>query len=68
MQCPRCNVWTFVRETRRRSDGSKLRRYQCANDHKFVTVERFERMIEPKAPATVRTPGDSQMLDKVLHL
>lgn len=48
MQCPKCGVWTFVKETRRQRDGTKLRRYWCANEHKFVTIERLERMISTR--------------------
>jgi transcriptional regulator NrdR family protein len=38
-RCPECNVWTEVIDTRVRSDGSRRRRYQCGNLHKFWTVE-----------------------------
>jgi len=40
-RCPECNVWTEVMDTRLRSDGSRRRRYQCANLHKFWTEERI---------------------------
>ena len=40
-RCPECNVWTEVIDTRVRSDGSRRRRYQCANLHKFWTEERI---------------------------
>ena len=42
MKCPECNVWTEVLDTRMRKDGSRRRRYQCANLHRFSTVERVE--------------------------
>lgn len=34
MKCPQCNAWTDVRESR-----SGRRRRECANGHRFVTVE-----------------------------
>ena len=39
MKCPQCGTWTEVRESVLREDGSRRRRYQCANLHKFSTVE-----------------------------
>jgi transcriptional regulator NrdR family protein len=42
MKCPQCEAWTEVRETRQRTDGTKRRRYECANLHRFTTVERIE--------------------------
>jgi transcriptional regulator NrdR family protein len=44
MKCPHCEAWTEVRETRKRADGTKRRRYECANLHKFTTLERVEEM------------------------
>jgi transcriptional regulator NrdR family protein len=44
MKCPQCGTWTEVLATRTRPDGSRLRRYQCANLHRFSTVERIEKM------------------------
>lgn len=35
MKCPRCNAWTEVLRTR---EGIKRRR-QCANGHRFNTIE-----------------------------
>ena len=42
MRCPHCGVWTRVTETRTRGDGTRRRTYECANLHKFNTVERVE--------------------------
>jgi transcriptional regulator NrdR family protein len=39
MKCPECGVWTLVQDSRMRSDGSRRRRYLCANQHKFSTLE-----------------------------
>lgn len=50
MNCPECNGWTLVKDTRLRNDGSRLRRYECANEHRFSSVERIE------APRVGREP------------
>lgn len=39
MKCPYCKVWAEVLETRTKADGSRRRRYQCANLHRFTTIE-----------------------------
>ncbi len=41
MACPECKTWTEVKQTR--SDEAKTevkRRYQCANGHRFSTLEK----------------------------
>lgn len=40
MNCPRCDAWSNVLDTRARDDGHRTeRRRQCANGHVFATVE-----------------------------
>lgn len=39
MKCPRCNAWADVFETCTNEDSTKQRRYECAEGHKFRTVE-----------------------------
>ena len=39
MNCPICNVWSTVNETRTKEDRV-MRRRECANGHKFKTEER----------------------------
>ncbi len=36
MNCPKCDAWTEVLETRKRKAGT-YRRYECANLHRFST-------------------------------
>ena len=38
MNCPTCNAQARALETRTRGDGSKYRRYMCANGHRFSTI------------------------------
>jgi transcriptional regulator NrdR family protein len=40
MKCPECGTWTEVLESVLRKDGSRRRRYQCANMHRFNTEEK----------------------------
>lgn len=40
MNCPQCNAWTEVKETRNRGNHVYRRRC-CANEHCFTTEERF---------------------------
>lgn len=42
MKCPECGAWIEVKETRTRQDNTRRRRYECANGHRFTTVERVE--------------------------
>ena len=39
MNCPVCQKWATVLESRKRDDGSKYRRYLCGNLHRFSTRE-----------------------------
>ena len=38
MNCPKCNAWTEVLETRQRKAGT-YRRYECANLHRLSTLD-----------------------------
>lgn len=49
MKCPLCKAWVMVKETRSRPDNTRLRRYECANLHRFVTLEKVERVIPKKS-------------------
>ncbi len=41
MTCPQCGAWTLVKETRtRKPTNTVVRRYECANGHRFTTEER----------------------------
>lgn len=48
MKCPVCAAWTEIKETRRRPENEKYRRYECGNGHRFTTMERVLRVIKPK--------------------
>lgn len=47
MKCPVCNAWTYNLETRTNQDGTVRRRYECANTHRFSTIETVARVIQP---------------------
>lgn len=59
MKCPRCNAWTNVLETRMRENNTRRRRYECANLHRFTTVE----YIDP----TIKTRSQSEPESKTSH-
>jgi len=40
MKCPECGAWASVLETRTRLTGVVVRRYVCANEHRFSTLEK----------------------------
>lgn len=52
MKCPVCNAWVVVKETRSRPNNIAYRRYECANEHRFVTHEQVVRLIKPKEKKT----------------
>lgn len=39
MRCPTCDSWTSVLETREGDHGTTKRRRECANGHRFSSVE-----------------------------
>lgn len=46
MKCPVCNAWTFRLETRLTKDNTIRRRNECANGHRFTTMETVIKIIE----------------------
>lgn len=65
MKCPVCKTWTFTLETRLKKDGTKRRRYECANGHRFTTEERAVQ-VGVKVPLEVNVcttqPGREDVL------
>ena len=39
MKCPECGTWTIVKETRTSNENTRRRRLECANEHRFTTLE-----------------------------
>lgn len=39
MKCPECGAWTVVKETRVDENNARRRRIECANMHRFTTLE-----------------------------
>ena len=50
LPCPECGAWGTVKETRTKADGSKRRRYECANLHRFTTLETIVPNVKSKNP------------------
>jgi transcriptional regulator NrdR family protein len=46
MKCPVCGVWVMVKETRKKTELETKRRYECANEHRFYTLETICRVLE----------------------
>lgn len=61
MKCPRCGAWTEVLETRQAADNVTRRRYECANEHRFTTIE----LLKPGSIPTryVRDRADKSQED-----
>lgn len=47
MKCPVCGTWTIVKETRTSIGNTRRRRLECANEHRFTTLETI---VVPKTP------------------
>jgi len=57
MACPQCASWTSVKETRtRKTNNVVVRRYECANLHRFTTEERVRQTFEIAATHSVAQP------------
>ena len=52
MKCPHCAAWVDTLETRTRADGIVRRRYECANGHRFTTLE--QHVVADAARVTAR--------------
>lgn len=54
MQCPECGAWTRVCETREAPLRALKRTRECANGHRFATMEIYAAVLSP-ARARMRT-------------
>ena len=48
ISCPECGAWTVVLESRTLANNTIRRRRECANEHRFVTHEKFVGFIKPQ--------------------
>jgi transcriptional regulator NrdR family protein len=39
MKCPKCGAWTVVKDSRVDQNNTRRRRIECANMHRFTTLE-----------------------------
>jgi transcriptional regulator NrdR family protein len=39
MKCPVCGAWTVVKDSRVDQNNNRRRRIECANLHRFTTLE-----------------------------
>jgi hypothetical protein len=54
-RCPVCNAWTDLLETRKRDIGI-CRRYECANLHRFSTINDYVTRVDEKKRGAGRPP------------
>jgi transcriptional regulator NrdR family protein len=47
VKCPECGTWTIVKETRISTGNTRRRRLECANEHRFTTLETI---VDRKTP------------------
>ena len=52
MNCPLCNAQTDIKDTRKKPDGTIVRRRECFNYHVFKTQEKPISEPKPKASKT----------------
>jgi len=60
MKCPECGTWTIVKETRTSTGNTRRRRLECANEHRFTTLETIivsKTRIHKKQKATKASGG-----------
>ena len=60
MKCPECGTWTIVKETRISIGNTRRRRLECANEHRFTTLETIvvrKTPIHKKQKATKTSGG-----------
>ena len=50
MICPTCNAWTRTLETREKPGHQTYRRYECANLHRFSTMEAAVQLLRGPKP------------------
>lgn len=63
MKCPTCGVWSIVLDTRNGPHESMRRRRECANGHRFATLEVLPTVIHQDArEATSRAVGKRREL------
>jgi transcriptional regulator NrdR family protein len=62
MLCPICQTWTMVKESRMRANNTRRRTLECANLHRFSTVERIE-AVKHGGNRTKETQGDQKNND-----
>jgi transcriptional regulator NrdR family protein len=54
MKCPECGAWTVVKDSRVDHNNARRRRIECANMHRFTTLETViatKTRIRPKQKA-----------------
>ena len=56
MKCPECGTWCIVKETRTSTQNTRRRRLECANQHRFSTIETIIGKNEPRKNKLPKKP------------
>jgi len=63
--CPACGTWTRILETRTRVKNVVRRRYECANEHRFSTIETVEdKPVKEKGKQWTQKQTTSKIVDE----
>jgi transcriptional regulator NrdR family protein len=62
VKCPRCDAWTIVKDTR-----INRRRRECANGHRFWTLELLEETVRGHLNGHSRTTDGTSIKQDVLN-
>jgi transcriptional regulator NrdR family protein len=65
LNCPDCGTWAIVKETRKRPDKTMRRRYECANLHRFTTIELTQATLNQLKQSTMKTNLETETRDTV---
>jgi transcriptional regulator NrdR family protein len=53
MKCPTCGTYVRVLETRDKPNNQTYRRYECANMHRFSTIESLKEKKNATPTSTI---------------
>jgi transcriptional regulator NrdR family protein len=57
MKCPVCGTYTEVIDSRLKNDNTRRRRYMCANEHRFTTLEILTKETKCSTPTLTNKTG-----------
>lgn len=68
MICHQCGVWSDVLSTRQQQQGLVVKRErQCANGHRFSTLEKLIERPPPRGPEYCRRHAAGESINHIAH-